>query len=463
VVFVRSVVCVFVLLSLIAAQATTPEVRFSVSRFVIDDANPLSTQQTVALLDQYTGEYAGLDGLLAAADELERALGALGYSFHRVSLPPQALDSGIVVLKVIQFNLGKADVAGNRHFESASVLRSLPPLITGQAPDTAAIAQAVAVANQHPAKTLVVTMRQGEQPDTVDARVKVSDRRPWTMFVLLNNIGSAQTGRSRVSPGGQHSNLVDKNHVLTATLTSSPQNFSGARQYGLSFEVPLYALAGWATLSWVRSDVDTGLVEQFFDVSGSGVFWGLKFCQALAPRGAWRHAWTVSVEDRYFDNNVSFLGVPQGNEVRSRPVQARWETRYLRKAGNLSAQLEYAHNSWGGSNNDDVAYVRAREQAKRNWNALRFSANADQTLGSNWLARTRLAGQFAGEALIPGEQFGLGGARSLRGFEERVVVGDNGLSASAEVWVPPIAALAGMRLLGFVDCGLQGLGAATSR
>ena len=97
----------------------------------------------------------------------------------------------------------------------------------------------------------------------VDAEVKVSERRPWTVFGLFNNAGSPQNGRSRMSVGGQHSNLFGMDHVLTATASSSPQDFRGVRQYGLSYEAPLYALSGWATLSWVRSEVDSGTVEQF--------------------------------------------------------------------------------------------------------------------------------------------------------------------------------------------------------
>jgi hemolysin activation/secretion protein len=437
-----------------AAPAAVPEVRFTVSRFTVDGENPLTEERTSALLAQYTGEYAGLDGLLAAADELERALVEQGYSFHRVSLPPQALEGGTVVLKVVRFHLGKVSVVGNEHFETASVISSLPPLIPGEAPDTAAIRQAVAVANRHPAKNLIVTMSQGEQADTVDAEVKVSERRPWTVFGLFNNAGSPQNGRSRMSVGGQHSNLFGMDHVLTATVSSSPQDVRGVRQYGLSYEVPLYALSGWAALSWVRSDVDSGTVEQFTDVSGSGEFWTLKFRQDLAPRGAWRQAWTVSVEDRLFDDRSSFGGFRFGGKVRSRPLQVRWDTRYLRKSGDLRAHIEYAHNLRSGAHNDSAAYGTRASPA---WNAVRFGANVDQTLGGNWLARARLAGQFAGESLIAGEQFGLGGANSVRGFEERTVAGDNGVSASAELWTPPIAALAGLRLLGFVDAGYKDL------
>jgi len=464
---VRSLFCFLIALMLAvpaAAQTGLPEVRFTVARFAVEGDNPLSEEQTQALLAQYTGEYSGLEGLLAAADELERALADEGYSFHRVSLPPQALDGGTVVLKVVRFRLGKVSVTGNENFDASSITRSLPPLIPGEAPDTAAIAKAVAIANRHPAKTVAVTVRQGEQPDTVDAEVKVSDRRPWTIFGLFNNAGSPQTKRSRMSLGVQHANLFDLDHVLTASATRSPQNFGGVRQYGVSYEVPLYALSGWASLSWVRSDIDTGVVENIADVSGAGRFWALKFRQDLAPRGAWRNAWTVSAEDRYFDNDVTNLISALNaffrnlsNEVRSRPLQARWDTRYLRQDGEISANIAYVHNLPGGSRNDNVSYGRARFRAKRDWDALRFGAHADQALGGEWLARARLAGQYAGETLIPGEQFGLGGERSIRGFEERAVAGDNAVVGSLEVWTPPLASFAGLRLLGFVDAGHKDL------
>lgn len=79
---VGRLICVLMLLSVSPqglAQARTPEVQFAVSRFVVNGDNPLSAEQTTALLSQYTGEYSGLDGLLAAADELQRALAQHGH------------------------------------------------------------------------------------------------------------------------------------------------------------------------------------------------------------------------------------------------------------------------------------------------------------------------------------------------------------------------------------------------
>ena len=48
-------------------------------------------------------------------------------------------------------------------------------------------------------------------------------------------------------------------------------------------------------------------------------------------------------------------------------------------------------------------------------------------------------GQYTADALIPGEQYGLGGLNSVRGFRERELSNDYGYRASAELYSPSFA------------------------
>jgi hemolysin activation/secretion protein len=55
---------------------------------------------------------------------------------------------------------------------------------------------------------------------------------------------------------------------------------------------------------------------------------------------------------------------------------------------------------------------------------------------------------------VQGEQFGAGGASSVRGFEEREVANDQGRATNAELYTPNLCAGAAQcRLLGFYDTG----------
>jgi hemolysin activation/secretion protein len=67
-------------------------------------------------------------------------------------------------------------------------------------------------------------------------------------------------------------------------------------------------------------------------------------------------------------------------------------------------------------------------------------------------------GQYTNDPLVPGEQFGLGGANSVRGFREREIANDRGYSGSAEIYTPDLSRLFGIkavqsRALVFYDTG----------
>ena len=113
------------------AQAQTPVVRFEVERFEVEGDNPLSRARTEEVLAPFTGEHAGVDGLLAAADALERAIEDAGVSFQRVVLPPQSLQAGTVVLRVSVFTVARVEVEGAQHHSEANVRRSVPALREG--------------------------------------------------------------------------------------------------------------------------------------------------------------------------------------------------------------------------------------------------------------------------------------------------------------------------------------------
>ncbi len=72
--------------------------------------------------------------------------------------------------------------------------------------------------------------------------------------------------------------------------------------------------------------------------------------------------------------------------------------------------------------------------------------------------RLRMDGQYTEDALIPGEQFGIGGWNSVRGFLEREIASDRGFSGSLEFYTPNIAprsiGVDNLRLLVFYDAGV---------
>jgi hemolysin activation/secretion protein len=435
----------------VQAQSAGSEIRFQVKAFQVEGDNPLSEEQTQAILGNYLGEHVGIEGLQAAADDLEAALQKQGHNFLRVVLPPQKIAGGVIRLQVIAFRLGKVTVKGNRFFSEANILRSLPSLVPGEMPDTYALGRDLEFANTHGSKQVKMFLRESEESDDIDARLEVQDVDPLQVYLTASNTGSKSTGWWRTSFGLQHSNLWDRDHSLSFSFTTSPDHVAEVKQYGAYYRVPLYGrhvtLTGYATYS----DVDSGTIAETFEVSGRGRFRGLAMDWTLPRQGNLRHNLTLSVDDKFFDNDVAFLGQPIGVDIRSRPISLKYALSYDRPEYTLALGVTYARNLRHGEENDDTAYAASRTGATSDWEVWRYDGSLDYRPQSGWLARASFSGQATAEPLIAGEQFGLGGATNVRGFEEREIAGDQGLRTSLELWTPNITP--NLRLLTFFDAG----------
>ncbi|MBL8381120.1 MAG: ShlB/FhaC/HecB family hemolysin secretion/activation protein [Burkholderiales bacterium] len=425
------------------------ELRFAVTGFEVEGENPLSAEATQRIVSPFAGSAVTIDSLQAAAAALETEIKSRGHAFLRVVVPPQDM-GGAVTLRVLAFRLGTVAVRGNMNFTEGNVRASLPALRPGQSPNLTEVARDQTLANEHPARQVTVTMRQGAKSDTIDADVTVRDVNPLRVFGSLANTGSAATGDWRLSVGVQHSNIFDRDHSLTASYTTSPGHWSDVAQYGLFYSVPFYGLGGALSAFYSYSDVNSGTIANVFQVSGRGQFAGLRWKQHFAPAGAYSHHVEVGIEDRHFINDVSFAGAPIGTNARSRPLAVSYAGKFDYAGGQVRGSIEHVRNLDGGGDNTGAAYLANRAGARRNWEAWRVTLDAQQALGA-WTAALRLRGQLARDPLIAGEQFGFGGASGVRGLREREVTGDFGVLTSAELLSP--ALLDGLRAVLFLDAG----------
>ena len=452
-----AMITILIAVAMAPVRAQAPIVRFEVERFEVEGDNPLSEARTQEVLGPFTGTHAGVDGLLAATDALEQAIADAGVAFQRVVLPPQSLRDGTVVLRLVVFTVAQVEVRGAQHHTEANIRRSVPALREGETPDTRAIARNLALANLQPWKSTNLTLRESEtRTDGLDATLEVEDRRPRLLWSALDNTGSAPTGPFRWSAGASLGNLFDHDHTLNASYTTSPGHGSQVRQWALGYSAPVYRLGDTLSAFYVRSDVESGRVLETFDVSGAGVFGGLLYTHELERRGRLTHRVFVGLDDRRFDNDLVLAGTDidvAPPPVRSRPVSLHYGAEYAGADWGLDLSVQYARNWQSGGGNDDSTYAVSRSGAKAGWDALRGGAMLSRSLPARWTLRGLLEGQIANEALIAGEQFGVGGVRSVRGFSEREVAGDDGVRGSVELWSPAVATFAGLRFVVFADVG----------
>ncbi|MCC6202375.1 MAG: ShlB/FhaC/HecB family hemolysin secretion/activation protein [Gammaproteobacteria bacterium] len=455
------------------AQQSPPAITFTIERFQVDGDNPLSAAQTEHVLAPFLGPQQGISGVEEAARALEQALVKRGFAFHRVTVPPQRASGGVFQLRITSYRVASIEVNGNDHFSDDSVRGSLPALRLGEPPNSRRIARSLKQSNEHPARRVAVFLSEAEQAGDLHARIEVRDAKPWQMFGSLANTGSRETGDWRLSLGAQHSGLWGRDHVLTMSYTTSPpEHLEDVNQIGISYRIPVYRFAGSIDAYFSHSDVAQGVDTtgvSAFDVSGAGRFLGVAYTQNLFPLGNYNHSVRLALDDRLFENNTINLAFPTLDflDVRSRPLSLQYTGRYESGGVRYGVHAVLSGNLGGGAYNNNLAYQANRcgidlsglcnpatglgTQVDHSWQVLRIGGNVDLPLWGKWQFRGRLESQLAGEPLIPGEQLGLGGVNSIRGFKEREIAGESGVQLNAELHTPPL--YKSLQLLAFADFG----------
>ena len=432
------------------AMAAPAKPLFAIRGFDISGDNPLPAGETSRVLAPFLRTDASIETLQNATAALEASLKERGYALHRVVLPPQEVGE-TVQLRIVKFSIGKVIVEGLQRYDEANIRASLPELQEGQAPNFKTLAVQTAIANESQGKQVQIALKEAQEADQIDARVVVTEAKPWNFAVNLANTGSRATGRDRLTFAGSHANVLDLDHQFTGAYTTSIEKTSDVQQIGLNYRIPLYRLGGVVGASFTHSKVvgDFGA----FRSTGAGQTMGINYSQYLPPDGGYRSYVTLGLDDKRFDvSDISGTPIPGQLVRRSRPLSLGYTARVESDAAAWGYSTELAANTGGGNGNTLAAYRSEDPRiSTANFKLLRANANYLGGFAGGWLWGVRGQFQYSPDALISGEQFGLGGASSIRGTGERPISGDRGLSATLEITTPDLQP--GLRLLGFVDTG----------
>jgi len=432
------------------SYAEPKPISFFVKSFSIQGDSPLDSKEREVLLKPYENKQYNLEQLQSVAKILEQKIRSEGYAFYRVVLPPQTLASEEIQLKIISFAINKIKVEGIKYFDKSNILHSLPKLKTGESPDTQALANALKITNRHPFKDLQLTFKQSdEMPDSIDAKVTVIEQRPYQAFLIMNNTGTDKTGEFRLTGAIQHGNLWNLDHQISASYTTSPDHLETVQQYGINYSLPIYALNSWLSAYYAFSDVDNGIIANDFSVTGSGEMYGIHYQQFLPRIGRYEHSLDIGLDNRFFINDVKFLETPIGNSVRSVPVSLLYKGEYPWERAKIDFHVQWVGNTGWGGHNRQKHYQESRFGAEQDWHLLRYGTNIS-THFKQWLFEFNFRGQYSDEPLISGEQLGIGGSYSIRGYDERETSADSGEVINLEIYTPRWY---GFNLLAFYDYG----------
>jgi hemolysin activation/secretion protein len=472
-----------------APQKPAPEdsPKFEIRRFIFDGATLLSPAQLDRVVRPFVGKNRDFGDVQKALEAVERAYSQAGWSAVQIVLPEQELERGEVRLQVTEAKIGRVLVEGNKNFDEANVRASAPSLVPGSSPNVQKVARNLRIANESPSKQMNALLRSGQEEGTVDAVVRVADEPPVKRSITLDNSGIAQTGPLRVGLGYQNANMFNRDQVLTLQYVGAPyENRPSQAQpttfslvpssrvfvLGAGYHIPLYQSGNSIDLTAGYSNVNSGTVASLFTITGAGGIFGARYNQNLDRIGDYDHRVIYSWDYRGYQNKgVRPVGgtVQLTPDVTVHPVSVTYAGSYRKQDHETSFSVGFSQNLPGGNDgtgsnfcnpnqNGGIARGNGDVCANARYFMTKWSINHSHVLRNDVQLRFAMNGQMTRDMLIPGEQFGLGGADSVRGFLERELTNDNGYRGTAELYTPDFGAKTGfanarVRALYFVDWG----------
>lgn len=453
-------------------QNVPPPPRFEVSRYEVTGNSILNEVEMQRTLATYAGKDKDFSDVQRALEALQSMYQARGYGSVQVVLPEQALEQGTVKFVVIESKIVSIKIEGNAYFDESNIRRTVPALREGEPPNTREISANVRLANESAAKQLSVQLKGTEVEGDVEATLGVTESKPWRAVLSADNTGTRETGHFRIGAGYQYSNLFNLDHSLTMQYQTSPGHLNDVQIFGAAYHVPLYSLGDSLDMTLAISSVDSGTIQLApgtgLGVSGQGTLYGARYNQNLPKHGDYEQKLSYGIDYRMYRPSITTGIVNLGNDLTLRPLSLTYSGQWNPKGQQLGFSLSAAANWSGAHNGGDRDFLKP---LKDNYKLLRYGVDYSRALPMDWQLHLTLDGQMTGFKLATYEQFGLGGAQSVRGFHEREIASDKGLRGSAEIFTPDYGSTLGdkfnLRGLLFLDAGRavfnHGVGAAEKR
>lgn len=284
-------------------------------------------------------------------------------------------------------------------------------------------------------RTISAELIPGSQLHRNILEVKIEEEKTLSAGILLDNRRSPSVGSFRRQLQLSDANLLGQGDGLSLAYT----NTDGSNAFDLNYTFPLNP--NNSTINLAAGTTDNNVVEppfQDFDIKAKARYLDITLRQPLFRTP--REEFAIGLTAAWREGRTSILGEdfplsPGADEKgRSRISAIRffqdWTMRSNEELLAFRSQFSLGLGVFNATINNeapDSRFLAWRGQAQ--W-VRRLQRDTFIFVSSDL--------QIASRALLPLEQFGLGGFNSVRGYRQDLLLSDNGISASAELRFPII-------------------------
>jgi hemolysin activation/secretion protein len=425
-----------------AAPDATGEIptTIEVDGFEVLGSTIFSDEELEDLLSSFINRPLSFAELLQARSAVTEYYNERGYITTGALIPPQTLENGIVKIQVVEGGLEEIQVSGTNRL-SPNYIRSRLER-AGQKPvNIEELLEALQLLQLNPLiENLSAELSAGTRTGENLLEVQIEEARAFGAEFKIDNGRSPSVGTFRQEINLNHGNLFGFGDAFGVAYART----EGSDQWDFDYTFPINSRNG--TLNFSHSRTSSEIIEPPFDrvdIEAKSRTSEVTFRQPFLETPTREFALGLTAARR--SSQTSLLGVdfplsPGADDDGETRISAlrffqEWTERSSRQV--LAARSQFSlgvgwFDATVNSSEPDSRFLTWRGQVQ--WLRVLGGQTGDPRGAATLLLRGDV--QLSPEALVPLEQFGLGGFESVRGYRQDALLADNGAFASAEVRLP---------------------------
>ena len=419
--------------STVAEDSSNVPEQIVVKQFQIVGSSVFTEGELNRAVKSYRDRPLTLPELFQARDTITKLYTDRGYVNSGAFIPPQELNNGTVKIAVLEGKLEGINVSGTKHLSQGYVFSRIETA-AGTPVNVESLLAALQLLRLDPLiENISAELSAGIRPGTSLLDIEVEEADVFNFSTSFNNNRSPSVGTNQRSLGLNHGNLFGFGDQLNLNYT----NTNGSNSFDFTYAVPVNAKNGTVRAGFgINSN---NVIEDPFtalDIESQSRYYELNLRQPIILKPNQEFALGMSFSriesDTQLANQDSFLSRGANSEGETRISAIRLSQEYVNREDRqvlaFRSRFSIGIDAFDATSNED--------QPDSTFFAWQGQSQWVKKLDEDFLFLLRGNIQLAGGALVPLEQFRVGGVNSVRGYRQDLALGDNGIFTSAELRIP---------------------------
>ena len=425
----------------VARDANSDDVpeQIIIKNFNIVGSSVFTKRELTKAVKPYRNRPLTLPELFQARSIITKLYTDNGYVNSGAYIPPQELNNGTVKIAVLEGKLEGINVSGTDRL-TPEYISSRIETAAEKPVNVESLLAALQLLRLDPLiKNVSAELSAGIRPGTSLLDIRVEEADVFNLSTSFNNNKSPSVGSNQRSASFNHGNLLGIGDRFNFTFS----NTKGSNSFDFAYSLPFNSKNG--TISAAYGSNSNDVVEEPFvselDLESESSYFELSLRQPVVLKPNKELAMGLSfsrsrsetfLDDRSFDfpRSINDSGADGDGETRISAIRffQEYVNRDDKKVLAFRSQFSVGIDAFNATNNEegpDSTFFSWRGQSQ--W---------VKRLNEDFLFLLRGDVQIAGGALVPLEQFRVGGVNSARGYRQDLSLGDSGIFGSAELRIP---------------------------